>query len=185
MVSYSAWRALLVAATSLFLVWSVFPSPAPAMDLAVGASPYSVAMGDFNGDGHLDLAVANGGSNDVSVLLGNGDGTFTPARNFDAGLGGGPLWVAAGDFKLYRKLDLVVANSSSDSVGVLLGNGDGTFQPAVTLPAGGTAPQCVAVGDFNGDGKPDLAVASYYSNTVTVLLGDGDGTFRTASRTTT
>ena len=180
MVSYSAWRALLVAATSLFLVWSVFPSPAPAMDLAVGASPYSVAMGDFNGDGHLDLAVANGGSNDVSVLLGNGDGTFTPARNFDAGLGGGPLWVAVGDFNLDRKLDLVVANSSSDSVGVLLGNGDGTFQPAVTFPAGGTAPQSVAVGDFNGDGNPDLAVANYYSNNVTVLLGDGRGNFGTA-----
>src|SRR5438552_3471830 len=180
MVSYSAWRALLVAATSLFLVWSVFPSPAPAMDLAVGASPYSVAMGDFNGDGHLDLAVANGGSNDVSVLLDNGDGTFTPARNFDAGLGGGPLWVAVGDFNRDGNLDLVVANSSSDSVGVLLGNGNGTFQPAVTFPAGGMQPQSVAVGDFDGDGNPDLAVANYYSNNVTVLLGDGRGNFGTA-----
>src|SRR5947209_20480888 len=96
MVSYSAWRALLVAATSLFLVWSALPSPAPAMDLAVGASPYSVAMGDFNGDGHLDLAVANGGSNDVSVLLGDGGGTFQAARDFGAGRGGGPTWGAVG-----------------------------------------------------------------------------------------
>src|SRR5438552_3797650 len=180
MVSYSAWRALLVAATSLFLVWSVFPSPAPAMDLAVGASPYSVAVGDFNGDGHLDLAVANGGSNDVSVLLGNGDGTFTPARNFDAGLGGGPLWVAVGDFNLDRKLDLVVANSSSDSVGVLLGNGDGTFGSPQTFTFAGD-PESIAIWDFNGDGKPDLAVANDdTAGTVAVLLGSGGGNFQPA-----
>ena len=159
----------------------MFPSPAPAADFAVGTSPFSVAMGDFDGDGKPDLAVANGGSNDVSVLLGNGDGTFKPAKNYEAGLGGGPLWVAVGDFNLDGNLDLVVANSSSDSVGVLLGNGDGTFRPSVTFPAGGTAPQSVAVGDFNGDGKPDLAVASYYSNNVTVLLGKGDGTFGPAT----
>src|SRR5207237_5072267 len=170
----------LLGAVSL-LFWLTFPSPALAGDFAVGTSPYSVAMGDFNGDGHLDLAVANGGSNDVSVLLGNGDGTFRAARNFDAGLGGGPLWVAVGDFNRDGKLDLVVANSSSDSVGVLLGNGDGTFGPALTFPAGGSQPQSVAVGDFNGDGKPDLAVASYYSNNVTVLLGKGDGTFGPAT----
>src|SRR5438477_3112279 len=172
-------NSLVVAVASLVFL-SALPSPAPAMDLAVGASPYSVAMGDFNGDGHLDLAVANGGSNDVSVLLGNGDGTFTPAKNYEAGLGGGPLWVAVGDFNLDGKLDLVVANSSSDSVGVLLGNGDGTFRPSVTFPAGGTATESVAVGDFNGDGKPDLAVASDDSNNVTVLLGDGRGSFATA-----
>ncbi|PYM87134.1 MAG: hypothetical protein DME09_00365, partial [Candidatus Rokuibacteriota bacterium] len=179
MTGHSARLSLLGAATSLFF-WSMFPSPAPAADFAVGTSPFSVAMGDFDGDGKPDLAVANGGSNDVSVLLGNGDGTFKPAKNYEAGLGGGPLWVAVGDFNLDGKLDLVVANSSSDSVGVLLGNGDGTFRPSVTFPAGGTAPQSVAVGDFNGDGKPDLAVASYYSNNVTVLIGNGDGTFQTA-----
>src|SRR5438876_58233 len=179
MTGHSARLSLLGAATSLFF-WSMFPSPAPAADFAVGTSPFSVAMGDFDGDGKPDLAVANGGSNDVSVLLGNGDGTFKPAKNYEAGLGGGPLWVAVGDFNLDGKLDLVVANSSSDSVGVLLGNGDGTFQPSRTFPAGGTAPQSVAVGDFNGDGKPDLAVASYYSNNVTVLIGNGDGTFQTA-----
>ena len=172
-------NSLVVAVASLVFL-SALPSPAPAMDLAVGASPYSVAMGDFNGDGHLDLAVANGGSNDVSVLLGNGDGTFQAARNFGAGLGGGPLWVAVGDFNRDGNLDLVVANSSSDSVGVLLGDGHGSFAPALTFPAGGTAPQSVAVGDFNGDGKPDLAVANYYSNNVTVLLGNGDGTFGAA-----
>src|SRR5437660_732472 len=169
-------NSFVIAVASLVLL-SALPSPAPAMDLAVGASPYSVAMGDFNGDGHLDLAVANGGSNDVSVLLGNGDGTFTPAKNYEAGLGGGPLWVAVGDFNLDGKLDLVVANSSSDSVGVLLGNGDGTFRPSVTFPAGGTAPQSVAAGDFDGDGKLDLAVANAGSNTVSVLLGDGQGRF--------
>jgi hypothetical protein len=109
-----------------------------------GQEPFSVAVGDLNGDGTPDLAVASGTSW-VSVLLGNGDGTFQAARNFSAGTG--PISVAAADLTGDGTLDLVVANESSDNVSVLLGNGDGTFQAARNF-AGEQRPQSVAVGDF-------------------------------------
>src|SRR5439155_663074 len=138
-----------------------------------------------NRDGMLVLAVTNRvHEGTVSVLLGNGDGTFQAALTSSTGgpepfSGRYPLSVAAGDFNGDGKLDLAVANGSSDNVAVLLGNGDGTFQTARTL-AVGTVPLSVAAGDFNGDGKLDLAVTNRYSNTVSVLVGNGDGTFPTA-----
>jgi hypothetical protein len=141
-----------------------------------GTGPISVAVGDFNGDGKLDLAVANNGSNNVSILLGNGDGTFQAAVDYGAGTE--PWSVAVGDFNGDGKLDLVVANEGGN-VSILLGNGDGTFQAAVNYGAE-SEPTSVAVGDFNGDGKLDLAVANYGSSNVSILLGNGDGTFKTA-----
>jgi len=142
----------------------------------------SVAVGDFNGDGKLDLAVANislgnPGPISVSVLLGNGDGTFQPAVNYSAG--SYPSSVTVADFNGDGKLDLAVANNGSNNVSILLGNGDGTFQPAVDYSAGSN-PSSVTVADFNGDGKLDLAVANNGSNNVSILLGNGDGTFQPA-----
>ncbi len=137
----------------------------------------SMAVGDFNGDGKPDLVVANVDSDTVSVLLGNGDGTFQTAQNFGAGRG--PRSVAVGDFNGDGKLDLAVANFYSNNVSVLLGNGDGTFQAARNF-AVGNGPYSVAVGDFNGDGVQDLAVANFNSNNVSVLPGNGDGTFQAA-----
>jgi hypothetical protein len=122
------------------------------------------------------LAVANNGSNNVSVLLGNGDGTFQTAVNYS--VGSFPDAVAVGSFN--GKLGLAVANNGSSSVSVLLGNGDGTFQTAVNYSVG-SFPDAVAVGDFNGDGKIDLAVANNGNNNVSVLLNNGDGTFRAAA----
>ena len=142
-----------------------------------GTNPSALAVGDFNGDGKLDLAVANEGSGNVSILLGNGNGTFQAA--VDYGAGSNPSSVAVGDFRGDGKLDLVVANDGSNNVSILLGNGDGTFQAAVNYGAGSTL-FAVAVGDFNGDGKLDLAVADAVSDYVSVLLGNGDGTFKTA-----
>ena len=149
----------------------------PATTYGVGLDPQSVAVGDFNGDGKMDLAAANYGSTTVSILLGNGDGTFQAKRDFAAG--GDPWSVAVGDFNGDGKLDLAVANAGSITVSVLLGNGDGTFLVTPTYGVGFN-PQSVAVGDFNGDGKLDLAVANAGSTTVSVLLGNGDGTFQTA-----
>lgn len=107
----------------------------------------SARVGDYNGDNVLDLAVANSGSADsVSILLGNGDGTFDTANGF--GGGPSPRSIAAGDFNNDRKLDLVTANDSSNSVTILLGNGDGTFDTANSFPVG-DRPFSVAVGDFN------------------------------------
>jgi uncharacterized repeat protein (TIGR01451 family) len=123
-------------------------------------------MGDFNGDGKADLAVANGGSDNVSILLGNGNGTFQAAVNYNVH---GPRSVAVGDFNGDGKPDLAVANAFG-TVSILAGNGNGTFAEAVNYGAG-SDPISVAIGDFNGDGKPDLAVANDYTyNYVSILL---------------
>src|SRR6266571_3318058 len=159
----------------------------PALISAVGANPWYFAVGDFNGDGILDLAVADYGcpldcnsspSNTVTVLLGNGNGTFRPAPSLT--VGNGPAGVAVGDFNGDGKPDLAVANLNDNTLSVLLGNGDGTFQAPQTFAGVGTKPYFVAVGDFNRDGKPDLVITNHLGNTVTVLLGNGDGTFQPA-----
>ncbi len=142
-----------------------------------GSSSRYVAVGDFNDDGNLDLAVANQTSNNVSILLGNGNGTFQAPVNYNAG--SAPVFVAAVALGTSGVLDLVVADASSgiqSTVSVLLGNGDGTFQPAVSYSTG-SRPESVAVADFNGDGIPDLATADYSANEVSVLLGTGNGAF--------
>jgi hypothetical protein len=153
----------------------------PGVDYAVGKTPTSIVVGDFNHDGNLDLAVADEGSNSVSVLLGNGNGTFKPAVNY--AVNGYDIRIAVGDFNGDGNLDLVTANEyygageTPNTVSVLLGNGNGTFKPAVNYAAG-TLPDAVAVGDFNHDGHLDLAVADYGSNKVSILLGNGNGTFK-------
>ena len=157
-----------------------------AVNYGAGTAPVSVVAGDFNGDGKLDLVVADAGAyptnGGVSVLLGNGDGTFQAAVNYSAGRS--PRSLATGDFNGDGKLDLAVVSHDNYSapILVLLGNGDGSFQSPVAYGAGPYT-YSVAVGDFNADGKPDLAVANFgigdwvVFSSVSVLLGKGDGTF--------
>jgi hypothetical protein len=149
-----------------------------AQTFATGTNPFSVSVGDVNGDGHLDLALANFNSATVSLLLGNGNGTFQAAANFATGTS--PQSVAIGDLNGDGRLDLAVANASSSTVSVLLGNGNGTFQAAQNFATGST-PQFVSIGDVNGDGHLDLAIANQNSNAVSVLLGNGNGTFQAAT----
>ena len=153
----------------------------PANTIAGVSGP--VVAGDFTGNGRLDLAVVNSGiypnGGTVSVLLGNGDGTFQPQVTYAVGLF--PDAIVTGDFTGDGRTDLAVVNSgiypNGGTVSVLLGNGDGTFQPQVTY-AVGTHPDAIVAGDFTGNGRLDLAVANFLDKTVSVLLGNGDGTFQ-------
>ena len=171
-------------AVLLFLVIGTLAATAVGfktpVNYGVGTFPDSIVAGDFNRDGKLDLAVANYSDIKVSVLLGNGDGTFQARMDYAVDYGGSS--VAVGDFNHDGKLDLVVTTSSDaygSAVGVLLGNGDGTFQPYLDYPTA-YGPYSVAVADFNGDGNADLATANYASGgfSVSVLMGNGDGTFQ-------
>ena len=145
-------------------------------DDSTGASPITIVAADF-GNGKQDLAIANYGANTVSILLGNGDGTFTAQTPLNTG--SGPYSLTAGDFNKDGKLDLAVANFGDNTVSIFLGNGDGTFTPATTPTVGvGTAPVSVIAADFDRDGKLDLAVANQNDHAISILLGNGDGTFR-------
>ncbi len=148
----------------------------------VGDEPSSIAVADFNLDGKPDLAVANGATNNLTILLGNGSGSFTQAAGSPFSAGSNPFSVAVGDFNLDGKPDLAIANYNSANVTILLGNGSGGFtEPAGSPVSAGNSPASVAVGDFNLDGKPDLAVANTITfGTVTILLGNGNGGFTQA-----
>ncbi len=152
---------------------------APSSPEAAGSEPYSVAVGDFDGDGNKDLATANSSSNDVTVLLGDGSGDFSAAGTGPEATGSAPVAVAVGDFNGDGKQDLATANTGSDNVTILLGDGSGDFTAALSGPvAVVSSPFSVTVGDFNGDGKQDLATAHYQaSDNLTILLGDGSGDF--------
>jgi len=157
----------------------------PHVDYSTAGGPEWVAIADFNGDGNLDLAVADCPTSYVgyvSILLGNGDGTFQTAVNYQAGEC--TIGIAAADFNGDGNQDLAVVNETDGTVGIFLGNGDGTFQPQVVY-AVGALPFFLVSGDFNGDGVPDLAVANAICyqlpctrGTVSILLGNGDGTFQ-------
>jgi Ca2+-binding RTX toxin-like protein len=144
-------------------------------------STWSVAVGDFNKDGNSDLVTANNATNNVSLLLGNGNGTFGAATYF--GVGSSPYTVAVADFNGDGNSDLATANQTSNNVSILRGNGNGTFGAATNLSVGST-PYFVVVGDFNKDGKSDLATANFGSSSVSILLQNANGTFAPATNFT-
>jgi hypothetical protein len=143
----------------------------------VGSNPQSIKGGDFNGDANLDLVVANSFSNNLAVLLGNGDGTFHVATFYATG--SVPAGVSVGDFNHDGNVDLVAANFNTNDVSVFLGNGDGSFRPQMSYVTD-SPPAAVSVADFNGDGNLDIVTASTANGTLSILFGGGDGTFQPA-----
>jgi hypothetical protein len=138
-------------------------SAATGSPFAVGTSPTSVVVADINHDGRADIITANSGTNNVSVLLGNVGGGFTAATGSPFAVGSSPRSVAVADVNGDGKLDIVTANSGSNNVSVLFGDGSGSFGAANNFAVGGN-PSSVAIADINGDGRPDLAVANQQSN---------------------
>ena len=173
--------AILLAATVQHLVWAQEPLFGTTVSYYVGDGPCDVALGDFDEDGYGDVAVSlqYPRTNNVVVLLSNGDGTFGYAGSYTAG--NQPRRFATADFNADGHVDLAVTNAGSNNVSVLLGNGDGTFEPATNYGLGAMPLEGLTTADFDGDGDLDLAATNYWSSNVSVLLGNGDGTFGAAS----
>jgi hypothetical protein len=165
------------------LLDATLPDFVARQDFHAGENPTQAVVGDFNGDGIPDLAVTDRNLYQVSILLGNGDGTFRPPTSFSVPYP--PNSLAVGDFDRDGTLDLAVTYTGFDfgffghQVGIWLGNGDGTFREGTPVTVG-TLPYSVKVADFTGNGLDDLAVANTNSNTVSIALGHGDGTFAPA-----
>ncbi|MFB6827099.1 FG-GAP-like repeat-containing protein [Streptomyces virginiae] len=144
--------------------------------------PTDVAVGDFDEDGKPDLATSNANTNNVSVVPGNGDGTFGAAAQFALGGGAGPKGIAAADLSGDGHLDLVTSNSTTGTLSVLLGDGNGAFGTASSVPAGVTLPSRLQLAGVDEDSELDAVVVAPGSpGRVAVLLGDGTGGFGTAS----
>jgi len=174
-----------------------FAAEFTSRDYPVGQQPHAVLVYDFNGDGKPDIAVLNlggtsssTGEGSVSILLGNGDGTFQTAKNFDVG-GVNPTTFAVADFNGDGKLDLAIGGlqasvqptCEASIVNVLFGNGDGTFQPPQQAVTANLLSNLVTAGDVNGDGKADIVIYKFFANScqaegISVFLGNGDGTFQ-------
>jgi Flp pilus assembly secretin CpaC len=153
-------------------------SPFPLPTTATG--PIAMTSADFNSDGNLDLALVNQTTNNVTVLLGNGNATFSLASGSPFPVGKAPVAVATADLNGDAHPDLVVVNQTDNTISVELGNGDGTFTAAANSPlATGQAPTAVAIADFNGDGIPDIGVTDPQTDSVSVYLGLGQGLFAT------
>jgi hypothetical protein len=155
---------------------AAFGSP---VSYPTGASPFTLIAADLKKNGHIDLITVNMPNGidqpgTVSVLLGNGDGTFQ--AHVDYTVGDFPEGIVAGDFNDDGKVDLAIANNNDGTISILYGNGDGTFQPQVAI-AVGSEPTSIGTGDFNGDGKTDLIVSCVGSGVVSALLNTGGGTF--------
>ena len=187
-ITLALLSASLATSTSQFTS-SALAGSFPRTDYAVGSSPRGVAIGQFDINGSanptlaasLDLAVVNQANNDVSILLGNGDGTFNIPATIAAG--NGPVAIATGTFNTTNNsyTDLAVVNQTDGSVSILLGNGDGTFTKQPTDIKVGNGPVAITVGNFNTNSTTnnflDLAVVNQTDGTVSILLGNGSGTF--------
>ena len=156
----------------------------PEQILPLGSSPSSVSAADINSDGIIDILTTNPDTDDVSIILGVGGGVFQ--NPLQVGVDQNPVSLSVGDFDNNGTMDLVVSNgssgrTSSNQVSVLLGNGNGTFQPQQLLTVG-DRPQSTSIEDYNRDGNADFAVTNIGSGDLSIVLGNGDGTFQDQQR---
>jgi hypothetical protein len=151
------------------------PFASPPMVLGTMLTPHTVTMGDLNGDGKLDLAVANLNSNKVSIFLGHGDGAFAPRVDYMTLMN--PHTVVIRDLDGDGKPDLTISNMGANAIGTMIGNGDGTFQ-AIRSTMMPSSPMFCGVGDFNGDGIPDVVATDRTIGSMAVFKGNGDGTIQ-------
>jgi hypothetical protein len=142
------------------------------------STPISIIVGDFNSDSQLDIAVANYVSSNIGIFLGYGNGSFDSQVTDSTGYHSWPNCATVEDFNKDNRLDIAVANSYSNNVGILLGYGNGTFAPVTTYSTGdGSVPTFICVYDFNNDNEQDIAVANYATNNIVVLYGSRDRSF--------
>jgi hypothetical protein len=169
-------KRLFAAAFCLFASLTCSSQSFTTQSYPAGSGPAELIVADFNGDHIPDLAIVNNTSSTVSILINNGNGTFRP--HVDFATGPSPVGLAAVDWNKDGKMDLVVVNSGADaahSVSILIGNGNGTFQPHHDID-GAPSANSIVIGDFNHDGNPDIASSSNSPvNAVHVSLGDGHG----------
>ncbi|CAF4446330.1 unnamed protein product, partial [Rotaria sp. Silwood2] len=138
----------------------------------------SIVIYDFNNDDRLDLLVNDFNDNSLLLLTGNDDGTFKRTTTYSTGDKSAPKHICIGDFNNDNRMDIVTANYGSDSVGILLAQGNGIFSNVTTyFVSDGSTPWSVNVGDFNNDNRLDIVTANYGSGGLGVLLGHGNGTF--------
>ena len=147
--------------------------------------PYSIISGDFNNDNHLDLVITNYGTNNIQILLANGNTSFSHHKIFSTGIQSHPHAIVLGYFNNDILLDIAVANSGTNSVGVFLGMGNGTFTSQTSYFLGDASPQSIGIHDFNKDNRVDIVVTGKGSGNIAVLLGHGNGTFSAATTIST
>ncbi|CAF4149908.1 unnamed protein product, partial [Adineta steineri] len=160
-------------------VCNTFELQQPPIIYNINAGPQSIISTDFNKDGHWDLAITDYSSNSISILFGIGNGSFQqPAMVYGSG-GTNPYGLVSEDFNKDGNLDLAMCNEGSNSIAILLGNGNGSFQAATNFTSGGTLPSGIVAADFNNDNKTDLAVTNTGANNIIIFLGYGNGGFQT------
>ncbi|CAF4214709.1 unnamed protein product, partial [Rotaria sordida] len=148
------------------------------LNTGMNSHPISIALGDFNGDREVDIAVANHGTKHVDMMLGNGQGKFAIQTSYEIGFDTPPLVMASGDFNNDARSDIAVAYDGRDHVDIFVAYNHGSFENQKRYSVG-SSPQSVTIGDVNNDTRLDIVVANSWSDDVSVLLGYGNGSFET------
>jgi hypothetical protein len=139
--------------------------------------PQAIAIADFNEDGQLDLVILNRITVNIQIYIGYGDGTFESRDKYSNGPNSAPRMIAVGDFNHDHHQDIAVANYGTNSIGIFLGFGNGTFERQNELSTGSSRPNSIGLADLNNDTNLDMVIVNYGTNSVSIYYGHGDGPF--------